>query len=179
MKIFLASAMTLIILASCATTTKEPFQETEEYVDIERFTGNWYVIALLPTAFEKDAANGIENYSLTEEGNIRVQYTFRKNSPQGKEKVMTQKGWIYNKESNADWRVRPLWPLKLPYYILEIDEDYQYTVIGTNNFKYLWIMSRNPKMDEQLLQQISSRMTARGYDMSEIQYMEQRWGSNQ
>ncbi|MDA3958181.1 lipocalin family protein [Oceanispirochaeta sp.] len=177
MKIFIPIALIVAFLSSCATSGKEPFHKTAEYIDLESFSGDWYVIALLPTIFEKKAANGIENYSLTEEGNIRVKYTFRKGSPQGKEKIMYQDGWVYNNESNADWRVRPLWPLKLPYYILEIDEQYQYTVIGTNNYKYLWIMSRNPDMDEDLLKQIINRMTDRGYDMTDLMYMKQNWDS--
>lgn len=167
-----------IMLTSCATTMKEPFHKTTEYVDLEKFSGDWYVIALLPTFIEKSAANGIENYSLLDNGEIRVRYTFRKGSPDGKEKIMYQRGWIYNKDTNADWRVRPLWPLKLPYYILELDEKYTYTVIGTNNHKYLWIMSRTPKMDSDLLTAIFDRMEQRGYDKNTIQFMEQKWGKN-
>jgi len=153
----------------------EPFHRTADYVDLQRFSGDWYVIALIPTAFEKRAANGIENYSLDEKGNIRVRYSFRKGSPEGSEKVMYQKGWVYDRNTNAEWRVRPLWPLKLPYYVLEIDENYRYTVIGTNNYSYLWIMAREPRMDSSLLAEIFLRMEERGYDPAQIKMMEQRW----
>lgn len=155
--------------------TKEAFHETASYVDMNRFTGDWYVIAVIPTPFEKGATNGIENYSLDEDGNIRVEYTFYKGSPGVKKTVMYQKGWIYNKETNADWRVRPLWPLKLPYYILEVDGEYTYTVIGTNNYKYLWIMAREPKIDSTLLKEIIKRQQDRGFDPEKIEYMEQNW----
>ncbi len=165
----------LVSLTVFAGGKKEPFHETTGYVDLQRFTGDWYVIALIPTAFEKKAVNGIENYTINPDGTIKVQYTFRKNSPQGKEKVMYQKGWVYNRETNADWRVRPLWPLKLPYYILDVAEDYSYTIIGTNNYNYLWIMAREPLMDEDLLKKLIKYTGVLGYDTEEIIRMEQDW----
>jgi len=154
---------------------KEAFHETVSYVDLERFTGDWFVIAVIPTPFEKNAVNGVENYSLNKDGTIQVRYTFRKGSPEGKKKVMYQKGWIYNPETNADWRVRPIWPLKLPYYILELAEDYSYTVIGTNNYKYLWIMARKPVMEKTVYDKIVKRMEQRGYDTDKIQIMKQEY----
>lgn len=152
---------------------KEPFHETVDYVDMERFSGDWYVIALIPTPFEKDAVWGIENYSLDDKGHIRVEYTFRKGSIDGKEKTMYQKGWIKNTETNADWRVQPLWPLKMPYYILELDNDYTYTVVGTNNYKYLWIMSRESQMDATLIRSLFDRMEDRGFERQDIKIMDQ------
>ena len=158
-----------------ASGNKEAFHETADYVDLKKFSGDWYVIALIPTIFEKEAANGIENYAIDEAGKIKVTYTFRKGSPGGKEKVMYQSGRVYNTETNADWRVVPLWPFELPYYILEIDDKYENTVIGTNNYEFLWIMSRNPRMEEQILKATIERMVERGYDREEIIFMEQNW----
>jgi len=158
-----------------AAGSREPFQPTVSHVDIGRFLGDWYVIALLPSPPEKRAVNGVENYSLDDQGLIRVRYTFSKDSPDGKPRVMYQKGWIINRETNAEWRVRPLWPLKLPYYILELDPDYQYTVIGTNNFRYLWIMARSPELPEETLTGILDRMDERGYPREKIRMMVQEW----
>merc|ERR1711879_884214 len=104
------------VLSVYGKAQSEPFHETVPYVDMDRFSGDWHVIALIPTSFEKGAEDGIENYSFDDEGNIRVEYTFKKGRRELKERVMYQKGWIYDNETNAEWRVRPLWPLKLPYY---------------------------------------------------------------
>ncbi|MBN2625646.1 MAG: lipocalin family protein [Spirochaetales bacterium] len=165
----------IIIMISCASSGEQPFQPTVDYVDMERFMGDWYVIGLIPTVFEKDIANGVENYSRRENGEIRVRYSFRKKSPQGKEKVMFQRGWIVDSATNAEWEVSPLWPLRLPYYVLELGENYDYTVIGTNNFDYLWIMSRTPSIEESLLEDIIRRMEKRGYDRERILFMDQVW----
>lgn len=147
--------------------------ETVDYVDMERFSGDWYVIALIPTPFEEEAVHGVENYSVDEKGIIRVEYTFRKKTTDGKIKTMYQKGWIENTRTNAEWRVRPVWPLKLPYFILELGNEYDYTVIGTDNFDYLWIMDRAPIMDSALLENIIRRMEERGYNPEAILMMDQ------
>lgn len=171
-------ALLIIVIAAgvaMAGGKRESFHTTVDYVDMNRFSGDWYVIGLIPTPFEKDAANGVENYSINDEGIIRVEYTYRKGSPNGKEKIMYQKGWIYNSDTNAEWRVRPLWPLKLPYYILELAEDYSYTVIGTNNYKYLWIMARKPYINNNLYSDIVDRMEQRGFNPGAIIKMEQSW----
>lgn len=170
MKKVLGFVLMFVSLVLYANGNKEAFHQTVEYVDMDLFSGDWYVIALIPTRFEKGASEGIENYSLDSKGHIRVQYTFKKDE---KEKVMYQKGWIYNKDTNADWRVRPLWPLKLPYYIIELDEDYSYTVIATKNYKYLWIMARTSSMEPSLLEDIFDRMAARGFEREKIILMEQ------
>ena len=172
-KILLITAVLTLSFALYGRGKSEQFHETVDYVDMERFSGDWYVIALIPTSFEKGAVNGVENYSIDSEGIIRVEYSFLKGDKELKEKTMYQKGWIYNTETNAEWRVRPLWPLKLPYYILELDDNYNYTVIGTNNYKYLWIMARNPQMDQDLLDQVIGRMVDRGYNRDDIIMMEQ------
>jgi apolipoprotein D and lipocalin family protein len=161
---------TVFLITGCTT---EPFHKTVDYVDMERFSGDWYVIALIPTYFEKEAFNGIENYQLDDKGIIRVKYTYSKGQKKIVDKTMYQKGWIYNEETNAEWRIQPLWPLKLPYYIMELGDNYDYTVIGTNNYKYLWIMSRTPLMDMGILSEIINRMIALGYDSSKIIMMPQ------
>lgn len=178
MKYLYLLLITLMLIFSCQSFSGEgkmAFQETVDYVEIDRFTGDWYVIALIPTIFEKKAVNGVENYQISDEGVVLVTYTFLKGSLEGKEKTMYQKGYIYDNTSNSDWRVSPLWPFKLPYYILEIAPDYSYTVIGTNNYKYLWIMAREPEIDSDTLGEIYDRMEQRGYEREKIIMMEQMW----
>jgi apolipoprotein D and lipocalin family protein len=152
-----------------------PFQKVVDKVDIERFLGSWYVIALLPSFFEKGAANGIETYSLDAKGNIGVEYVFYKGGPGGKRVVMHQRGWIIDKERGSEWEVQPLWPLRLPYLIIDLADDYRYAVVGTDNYKYVWIMARAPSLDEEDYSGILSRLSERGYKVADIQRMTQLW----
>ena len=58
--------------------------------------GDWYVIANIPTILEKNAVNAIESYRLNSKGEIETTFTFRKNAPDGKEKVYKPKGFVFN-----------------------------------------------------------------------------------
>lgn len=172
-------ALLLIAMATVsgafASGKKEPFQKVVDSMDIDAFMGPWYVIALLPSFLEKDGVNGIETYSLDAKGNIRVEYILYKDSPDGKKKVMHQKGWIVDKETNTEWLVQPLWPLKFPYLIIDLADDYRYSVIGTNNYKYVWILARAPVLSEEDYQGILSRLKERGYAIEDILIMPQIW----
>ncbi len=154
-------------MVGCATGIQH---QTVEYVDMERFSGDWFVVALIPTAGEEGARYGVENYSVDEEGRINVLYTFERD---GKDKIITQRGWIEDTFSNAEWRVQPFWPLKLPFFVLELDDDYSYTAIATDSFRYLWIMSRSPQMNPAQLEAVIDRMVSRGFPREDIIMMPQ------
>ena len=170
-----ALVMLAAVSGTFAQSRKPPFQKVVGHMDIDKFLGPWYVIALLPSAFEKNAANGIETYSLDAKGSIRVEYIFYKGSPTGKKTVMHQKAWIMDKSSNTEWEVQPLWPLRLPYLIIDLADDYRYTVIGTNNFKYVWIMARKPQLSSEDYTGILGRLEERGYKTADIKLMPQVW----
>jgi apolipoprotein D and lipocalin family protein len=172
-----ATIIAILILAASGTSAlaeggRKPFQKVVDRMELERFLGSWYVVGVSPTPFEKGAENGIETYTLDEKGNIRVEYVFYKD---GKRKAMHQKGWIMDKERNTEWKVQPLWPLKLPYLIIDLADDYRYAVVGTNNYKNVWIMSRTPAMSEEDYAGIVSRLAERGYKPEMIQRMKQAW----
>lgn len=155
---------------------KQSEQKLVDHVELDRFMGDWYVIANIPTPFEKGAVNAIENYTWNPEKEIvEVTFTYRKGSPEGKLKRMTQKGFIYNQETNAEWRVQPLWPLRLGYLILDLDEEYSYTVIGVPNRKYLWIMAREASLSDSLYETILEDVEAQGYELDKIQKVPQVW----
>jgi apolipoprotein D and lipocalin family protein len=145
--------------------------ETVEQLDIEKFMGDWYVIGIIPNFIEKNATNGVESYSLDEEGNVNIQYTFRK---KGKTKTMNAKGFVQD-TTNSFWKVQFLWPIKLPYLVIDLAENYSYTVIGVPNKKFVWIMSRDHQMSPEVYGQILKNLETLGYDVSQIKQMEQEW----
>jgi len=149
---------------------KQDKQKLVDYVDLDRFMGDWFVIANIPTSFEKGAVNAIENYTWNPEKEIvEVSFDYRDGSPEGKPKHMTQKGFIHNKETNAEWRVQPVWPLKLGYLIIDLADDYSYTVIGVPSRKYLWIMARDSSLPYDIYQSILTKVKKQGYDLDKIQ----------
>ena len=149
--------------------------ETVDYVDLKRFMGDWYVIANIPTFIEKGAVNAIESYRLDSKGRVQTTFTFRKDSLTGPQKKYNPTGFIYNKKTNSEWRMQFLWPFKSPFLIIDLDEKYSYTVIGVPNRKYVWIMARDHVLDDKVYNQIISKLEKVGYDISQIQKIEQNW----
>jgi len=152
----------------------EPLK-TVDYVDLERFMGDWYVIAIIPNFIEKNAVNGIESYSTLNKDGVKIDYIFRVKTPDGKLKHLQPKAWIHNRETNAEWRVQFLWPLKAAYLIIDLAEDYSYTVIGEPSRKFVWIMAREPELEDELYDSILGRLDQQGYDISKIKKMPQIW----
>jgi apolipoprotein D and lipocalin family protein len=99
-----------LTLAACAGSG--PDMKTVDYVDLERFMGDWYVIANIPTFLEKGAHNAVERYEMNDDGTIATTFTFRDGSFDGKEKEYNPKGFIRDTESNALWGMRFIWPIK-------------------------------------------------------------------
>lgn len=158
--------ISVIALVSC---TKRESLDTVSYVDIEQFMGDWYVIANIPTMFEKDAYNPIESYQLDADGTVATTFTFNKGSFDGEQKIMTAKGFIKNKQTNAEWGMQFMWPIKADYRIVYLDDDYQYTVIGRNKRDYLWIMARQQPMPDEIYNELESMLAGMGYDIQQIQ----------
>ena len=174
MKLPKSIILILILLTSCQDSMNEPL-ETVQYVNIEKFMGDWYVIANIPTFLEKGATNAIESYRLNDKGEVETRFSYYKGSPKGVKKEYFPKGFIINKETNAEWKMQFLWPFKAPFLIIDLDSDYSFTVIGVPNRKYVWIMARKPAIPEDTYLAILSRLKQKGYDLSSLQMVPQIW----
>lgn len=161
------------LMMGCATV---PNTQTVTSVDISRFMGKWYVITGRTSFLEKGAHNSVEIYTWNaEEKRIDIDFSFREDSFSGKVKKLPQKGWIENEQTNAHWKIQPFWPLKFNYYIVGLDENYQWTAIGVPDQKYLWIMARTPQISDELRQLILERLKKANYDTANLIEVPQRW----
>lgn len=152
-----------------------PPLETVDYVDLERFMGDWYVIANIPTFFEQGAHNAVESYRLDDDGTIATTFTFRKDGFDGKEKAYHPRGFVRDTVTNAEWGMQFVWPFKGDYRIVYLSEDYSTTIIGRNKRDYVWLMSRNPELPESEYQAAVQFISDAGYDVSELQRVPQEW----
>lgn len=150
-------------------------QELESSVDIDRFMGRWYVLGFTPTMLDKTAVNATETYAMKENGKIQTTYSFRKKTPNGKSKTYEPVGWVYDKESNSEWRMRFFGVYVAPYYILHVSEDYQHTVVGHPNRKLAWVMSRSPVVSDATYEELVGELRSREYDLSTFKGMVQEW----
>ncbi|MGB5421355.1 MAG: lipocalin family protein, partial [Desulfobacterales bacterium] len=146
---------------------------TVKSVDLERFMGDWYVIANIPTFIEKGAHNAVESYRLAEDGTIETTFTFNKDAPNGPLKVYTPRGFPQDKSSNAVWGMQFIWPFKAEYRIIYLDENYSQTVIGRTKRDYVWIMARTPQIPDTDYARILDFLEFEGYDIQKIKKVPQ------
>lgn len=157
----------LFLISACASGG---YMKTVEKLDLQKFMGDWYVIAGRTTFLEKGAFNSLEQYAWNEAKNrVDITFSFNKNSLNGPKKIIKQKAWIHNQETKAHWKVQPLWPLKLDYIVLEVDPNYQWTAVGVPNQNYLWIMSRSKTMDANTLKSIITILENKKYNTKDIE----------
>ena len=165
----------LIIISTSCTTIQNNELETIEYLDIEKFMGDWFVISVIPTFLEKDIFNAIETYTLNSEGTISTQFSFNKGGFDGDRKTYNPKGFIMDKKSNALWGMQFIWPIKADFRVVYLSDDYSYTIIGRNKRDYVWLMSRSPIMRDEDYSDAMSFIESIGYDMNKIINIPQKW----
>ena len=80
--------------------------ETVSTVDLDQFMGDWFVLANIPTSMEEGAVNAIETYEMRDDGDIDITFKFNQDTADGELKVYHPKGFIEDKQTNAEWRVQ-------------------------------------------------------------------------
>jgi apolipoprotein D and lipocalin family protein len=162
----LLAVVSFCLLSGCQS---QKALETVDYVDLQRFMGDWYVIANIPTFLEKNAYNPIESYALDADGSIATTFSFNADSLEGEKKVYYPRGFVKNTDTNAEWGMQFLWPIKADYRIVYLDSNYQYTVIGRNKRDYVWIMARNPTISAKMLSELTQFVASIGYDIDQLE----------
>ncbi len=149
--------------------------ETVDYVDLERFMGDWYVIANIPTFLEKGAHNAVETYAMNDDGTIATTFTFRDDGFDGELKQYNPKGFVRDTDTNALWGMRFIWPIKADYRIVYLDEDYSQTIIGRQKRDFVWVMAREPNISDSDYETLLGVVESLGYDMSKVERVPQKW----
>lgn len=162
-----------LVLSSCASTP--PTIPPVANVDLQRFMGDWYVIAHIPSLPEREAFNAIESYRLDDEGRIRTTFQFRKGSFDAPLKTMEPVGRVVPGTNNAVWDMQFVWPIQAEYVIVDLSADYSQTVIGRSKRDYLWIMARTPSIAEADYAALVEKAKSLGYDTSKLRKVPQQW----
>lgn len=148
-------------------STAEP--KTVNSVDLDRYLGTWYEIASYPAWFQKNCTAVKAEYTRREDGLISVVNSCRKRTLDGKLKQSDGRAKIVDPESNAKLKVSFFGPFWGPYWIIDLDVDYEWAVVSVPNRKYLWILSRSPEMDEKTYAGILGRLVDQGYDPTRLE----------
>lgn len=170
--------ITLIATLPLYACTHQPPMATVDYVDIDRFMGDWYVVANIPTFLEIDAHNAVESYERNEDGTIATTFTFLDGGFDGDRKEYHPKGFIKDTKTNALWGMQFIWPIKADYRIVYLDQDYSKTVIGRQARDYVWVMARTPTISQKEYEEIVQFIESIGYDVSNMNRVPHSWPEN-
>lgn len=169
--IFLSCLVCAALFCACSTTQKNAHQEALAVVpsvDLKKYAGTWYEIARYPNRFQKDCYATSVTYTLRQDGAVDVVNRCRTGSINGKERSIHGKAWSVDPATNAKLKVRFFWPFRGDYWIIQLDENYRYAVVGHPQKKYLWILSRTPAMDAATYSGILQRLKEQGYDPAKL-----------
>ena len=153
----------VLAAAGSGPADKLPPVETVKEVDLARYMGKWFEIAAFPQKFQKGCHCTTAEYELTVQGTVKVVNTCRKGGADGKVSRAKGKAWVVPGTGNARLKVQFFWPFKGNYWIIDLADDYSFAVVGDPSRKYLWVLSRTPRMDPALYAEIRSTHGRAGF----------------
>src|SRR5690606_7941083 len=151
----------LAILAACATTTGANLP-TQPGVDLQRYAGTWYEQARLPNQFQEDCI-GVINQCRLRDGSLRT--------VEGEGRL--SRAADPRAPAILEVRFAPAWTSWLPmvwgdYWIIRLEGDYEYSLVGTPDRKYLWVLSREPQADPAVVERLLEHAGQLGFKVDEV-----------
>jgi apolipoprotein D and lipocalin family protein len=142
-------------------------------IDLKKYSGTWYEIARLPNPFERKLKCITATYTLREDGKITV--LNKGHYITDTEKINSAKGvaWVPDKKTPAKLKVRFFWPFSGDYWILFLEKDYRYVLVGDPSYKYMWILSRDKEMDDTTYKMLLKKAVVNGFNVSPVIKVEQ------
>ncbi len=162
--------VTLVLLKSCKTIPKnavavKPF-------DVKKYLGKWYEIARFDFRFEKNLKNTTANYSLNDDGSIKVMnrgYNYKKK----KWEEATGKAKFVSSPNEAKLKVSFFGPFYSGYNVIAMDASYTYALVAGKNLDYLWLLSREKTIPESVKQSFLQKATEVGYQVEKLVWVKQ------
>ena len=144
---------------------------TVQNVDLQRYSGRWYEISRLPMWFERKCLDNITaTYTLRSDDRIDVVNSCRTENGQINARGIAE---MPDGQHPGQLRVRfaPDWMAWLPvvwgdYWIIDLDPDYQWVLVGAPSRGYLWILARSPALDQITIDRLKSKATSLGFDVA-------------
>ncbi len=140
-------------------------------VDLARYAGKWFEIGSFPMFFQrKCVGDTTAEYALAADG--RVDVTNRCRTDAGVDEA-TGHATVVEGFNNSRLKVSFFWPFKADYWVLGLDPEYRWAVVGNPNRKYLWVLSRTPQLPKPLLDAALASAANQGFDLSQLRYTPQ------
>lgn len=139
--------------------------------DKEKYLGKWNEVARLPNVIEKDLRDLTEEYSMNADGTIKV-ITRAFNPVKNKSVEATGTIKFKGAETRGQLEVAYFLPIYLDYNVLDIDDNYQYALVSGSGLGYLWLISRDSSMPEEMKQRFLQKAIGLGFEISKLEWMD-------
>ena len=162
----------------CANVGMNPAPvETVANLDLDRYLGTWYEIGSLPNRFQKHCVATAATYSRIDPATIRVVNVCRRQRLDGDLRCVQGTAWLAGDGSNpARLKVQFFWPLRGDYWVIALDPEYRWAVVGHPQRKYLWILAREPEMRDLLYRALLQRAAEQEFDVLRVKRTPQPGG---
>ncbi|WMW79207.1 lipocalin family protein [Undibacterium cyanobacteriorum] len=139
---------------------------TVDSVNLDRYLGKWYEITSIPNRFQAMCVSDTRAEYVKDGDRIKVINRCRKQDG----KIETAEGIakIVDGSNNAKLRVSFFRPFYGNYWVLDLDPDYQWVLVGEPSRKYAWVLSRNMQVDPQTLQKLMQKAESLGYQATQF-----------
>jgi len=162
----IACVLLLSFALACAQRGTPP--HTVETLDVARYLGTWYEIASFPMIFQRGCVATQATYSQRDDGRLGVANACRDESFDGKWKRIEGVAWPSVPGDFARLKVQFFWPLRGDYWVLALDPEYRWALIGHPDRQYLWVLSRTRTMDDAVYAQIVEGAREQGFDVARL-----------
>jgi apolipoprotein D and lipocalin family protein len=140
-------------------------------VDLSRYAGKWFEIAAFPMYFQRDCVGDTTaEYALATDGSVSV--TNRCRTDSGFDEA-EGKATVVEDSNNARLKVSFFWPFRSDYWVIGLDADYRWAVVGNPNRRFLWVLSRTPQLPQEMLDAALKAAADQGYDLKQLRYTAQ------
>lgn len=137
------------------------------HVDLGRMYAGWYIVATIPNPLERGVVESFDVLSAgPRPGVIREDFYMRRGGFGAKRNHLVSRIEVEPGSGNADWRVAPFWPIRLPFQIVYADPDYRFVLFGEQNRKWGWIYSRTQTISDTDYTRLLGKFRALGWDTS-------------
>lgn len=158
------AALLGIVLGSPPVRAEPPPVRSVDQIDLGRYAGKWYEIAAFPMYFQRNCiADTTAEYTLRPDGELTVDNRCR--TENGRDQAS---GRAWAGEQQGQLKVSFFWPFRSDYWVIGLDPDYRWAVVGNPNRKYLWILSRTPQLPAAELARARQAASEQGYDLGQL-----------
>ena len=174
-KLLICGALLMTVASAAYAKSKTAPVQVVPNIDLQQYAGKWYEIARFPNGFQRDCVSDVSaNYTVREDGKVSVENSCGTQS--GKMKNAKGEARRINsksKDGKLEVRFAPKALSFLPavwgdYYVLDLDENYTTSLVGSSGRSYLWILSRTPQLDDATYQSLVEKARAQGFDVNKL-----------